>query len=270
MMTWSSTTSRAYLSAFLGADWSKALTFEATVTVGMDGRIHTGADAAAGPELVGGGSAAPAELTTQPPMAGPAPTASARVGVDPSARPAAGSGLWVDRSAATGTVPANTRATASAAGRRQWRRPLPALRRPRASSGTIDQASTKRKAQAITRLARIDVFVQNSSVVGPRSSTDRMATTMPNAIRATGPSGTVRGSGIMNNTNTRTSGEVTRTGQRSHPHSGATCQLATMQWSGTAASASAVSPANAAMNPSSRPRRRSSHAISSPPTIRTA
>src|SRR5437667_12710285 len=103
-MTRSSTTSRAHLSAFLGADWSKALTFEATVTVGMDGRIHTGADAAAGPELVGGGSAAPAELTTQPPMAGPAPTASARVGGDPDARPAAGAGLWVDRSATTGPV----------------------------------------------------------------------------------------------------------------------------------------------------------------------
>src|SRR5437879_11898710 len=131
------------------------------VTPVIDGRIHTCADAEAGPEVLGGGRAAAAEFETQPPMAGPAPTLSASVGVDPSARPAAGSGLWVDRSAATGTVPANTRAMASAAGRRQWRRPLPALRRPRASSRTIDQARTKPNPPAISRQARIDVLSQH-------------------------------------------------------------------------------------------------------------
>src|ERR1700730_11413068 len=265
----SSTTSCAILAAFPVVDLSKATTFGATLTVGIVGRIHTGAEAEAGPELLGGGGAAPAELETQPPMAGPAPTASASVGVDPSASPAAGSGLCVERSAATGRVPTNIRATASATGSRQLRRRLPALSLLRFSSGAKERASAKRRAQAITRLPRIAVFVQNSSVVGASSSTDRMATTMPNAILATGPSGTVCGSGIIKSPKTRSSGDVTRICQRSHPHIGATCQLATMQWSGTAANARAVKAANPAIKANSSPSNRSSHAINSPPTIRT-
>src|SRR2546430_9728084 len=109
------------------------------VTSGIDGRIHTCADAEAGPEVLGGGRAAAAELETQPPMAGPAPTLSARVGVDPSASPAAGSGLWVDRSAATGRVPTNSSATARAAGRRQPSRSRPALCHSRTSSGDTNR-----------------------------------------------------------------------------------------------------------------------------------
>src|SRR6202521_4188492 len=110
------TASWAIFAAFRGADWSNALTFDATVTVGIGGKIHSCADAEAGPEFPGGGRAAPAELETALPMAGPAPTVSASVGVAPSASPAAGSGLRVDRSAATGRVPTNSKARASAAG----------------------------------------------------------------------------------------------------------------------------------------------------------
>ena len=46
------------------------------------------------------------------------------------------------------------------------------------------------------------------------------------------PLGNGPGSGIMNSPKTSSSGDVTRTCQRSRPHMGATCQLATMQWSG--------------------------------------
>src|SRR5437868_15375327 len=130
------------------------------VTLGIGGRIHSCADAEAGPEPLGGGRAAAAELETQPPMAGPAPIVATRVGVDPSASPAAGSGLWVDRSAATGRVPTNSSATARAAGRRQPRRRRPALCRSRVSSGDRNRTSAKRRAQATTRLARIAVLVQ--------------------------------------------------------------------------------------------------------------
>src|SRR5436305_12171271 len=97
------------------------------VTSGIGGRIHSRADAEAGPEPLGGASAAAAELETQPPIAGPAPMVSARVGLDPSASPAAGSAVCADRSAATGRVPTKSRATASAAGKRQLRPLLPAL-----------------------------------------------------------------------------------------------------------------------------------------------
>src|ERR1700682_6725762 len=129
------------------------------VTVGIVGRIHSCADAEAGPEFGGGGRAVPAAVDTQPATAGPAPTVSFSVGVVPSASPAAGSGLWVDRSAATGRVPTNSSATASAAGRRQPRRRRPALGLSRASSGDRKRTSAKRIAQAMTRLARIAVLV---------------------------------------------------------------------------------------------------------------
>src|SRR6202165_6385641 len=98
----SSTTSCAHLSAFCGADLSKAITFGAMVTLGIVGRIHSCADAEAGPEFGGGGRAVPAAVDTQPATSGPAPTVSFSVGVVPSASPAAGSGLWGDRSAGAG------------------------------------------------------------------------------------------------------------------------------------------------------------------------
>ncbi len=115
----SSTMSFAILAAFRDADWSNATTFDAMFTMGIAGRIQSCAEAGAGPEFGGGGSAAAAELDTQRARSGPAPTLSPRVGVDPSASPAAGSGLCVERSAATGRTPVNTRATASATGRRK-------------------------------------------------------------------------------------------------------------------------------------------------------
>src|ERR1700682_65274 len=166
------------------------MTLGATVTVGIVGRRYSCADAEAGPEFRDGGRAAPAAVDTQLAMSGPAPTARGRVGVDPSASPAAGTGLWVERSAATGMVPTNSRPTVSAAGRRQLRRRRPARCRSRASSGDRNRARAKRRAHAITRLARIAVLVQNSSVVGPINRTARMATTRPNATRAPAPAGT--------------------------------------------------------------------------------
>src|ERR1700686_5812122 len=90
--------SRTMYCAILAADWgvmegSKDCTFEAMLTAGIGGRIHTRAEPETDPELLGGGRAADAELETQPAIAGPAPTDSATVGVEPSASPAAGSGL---------------------------------------------------------------------------------------------------------------------------------------------------------------------------------
>src|ERR1700719_1172445 len=140
------------------------MTLGARVTAGIVGRMYSWADAEAGPEFRGGGRAAPAAVDTQLAMSGPAPTVGGRVGVDPSASPAAGTGLWVERAAATGMVPTKSRPTASAAGRRQLRRRLPARCLSRASSGDRNCASAKRRAHAITRLARIVVLVQNSSV----------------------------------------------------------------------------------------------------------
>ena len=91
------------------------------------------------------------------------------------------------------------------------------------------------------------VLVQNSSVVGPRRTTERKATMTPKTNRPTWPSGTVRGSGIMKKAKINTSGEVTRTCHSCCPHIGVGYQLAIMQWSGTGSSASAVNAANAAM-----------------------
>jgi hypothetical protein len=81
----------------------------------------------------------------------------------------------------------------------------------------------------MTRLPRMAVFVQNSSDVGPRRSTASSATMIPKKTRDTWPSGTVRGSGIMNSAKIKISGDVIRTCQSSRPHIGVTCQLATMQ-----------------------------------------
>src|SRR6266849_6638137 len=177
-------------------------------------------------------------------------------------------------SADTGTAPANTAATASAAGTRQSLRAPSADsgRYSAASNGATKRASANRPAHAMTRLARMAVLVQYSRAVGPSSSTARRATTTPKTNLATGPSGTVwratttpktnlatgpsgtvLGSGIMNKAKIRISGDVTRIRQSSEPHMGVTCQLATMQWSGAPTSARATKTANAAMNPSSRP-----------------
>src|SRR5260370_16861042 len=69
-------------------DGSNELTFDATLGAGIDGRIHTRADAEAGPEFAGGGRAAPALLDAQPAIPGPAPTVSVIIDVQPSASPA--------------------------------------------------------------------------------------------------------------------------------------------------------------------------------------
>src|SRR5450759_1385388 len=162
-------------------------------------------------------------------------------GVEPSEIAAAGCGPWVDRSAAIGTHPTHNMATAKPTGTRQprWKK-SDASRTPSASSGARKRARANRSAQATTRLARIAVLVQNSSVVGPSSRTDNSATTAPNTIRETLPSGTVLGSDSMNRAKIKTSGEVTRICQSDLPHRGVRCQLATMQWSGTKARAKAT------------------------------
>src|ERR1700720_4857689 len=102
-------------------------------------------------------------------------------------------------SADTGTAPANTAAAANAAGTRQSFR-APSADKGRysaASNGATKRASANRPAHAMTRLARMAVLVQYSRAVGPSSSTARTATTTPKTTRATGPSGTGLGSGIM-------------------------------------------------------------------------
>src|ERR1700694_3109349 len=95
------------------------MTFEAMLTVGMGGRIHTRPETDPDPEFAGGGKAAAAERDTQAAMDAPEPTVSATVGVEPSVSPAAGSGLCVEISAATGMAPRQMTATARAAGTRQ-------------------------------------------------------------------------------------------------------------------------------------------------------
>ena len=206
------------------------MTFEAMLTVGMGGRIHTRPEPDPDPEFAGGGKAAAAELDTQPAMAGPDPTVSATVGVEPSVSPAAGSGLCVEISAATGMAPRQMTATARAAGTCQRKPPNIHGSAPSSDSkGARKLTSANRRAQAMTRLARIAVLVQNSSVVGPSSSTASAATKTPKTTRASGLAGTVLGSGTMNSAKIRISGDVARTCQRSRPHIGVTCQLATMQ-----------------------------------------
>src|SRR2546428_382603 len=69
----SSTVSWAILAATCELmDGSKELTFEATLGDGIDGRIHTRADAEAGPAFAGGGRAASALVDAQPAIPGPA------------------------------------------------------------------------------------------------------------------------------------------------------------------------------------------------------
>src|SRR5260370_11424463 len=81
----SSTVSWAILAATCELmDGSNELTFDATLGAGIDGRIHTRADAEAGPEFAGGGSAAPALVDAQPAIPGPAPTVRVMIGVEPS------------------------------------------------------------------------------------------------------------------------------------------------------------------------------------------
>src|ERR1700730_12561054 len=100
-------------------------------------------------------------------MAGPAPTLSATAGVEPSDSPAAGSGLRVERSADTGTAPMLTTATATAAGTYHRKPPNIHSRHSTSSNGARKAASPNFSPHAMTRLARIAVLVQNSSVVGP-------------------------------------------------------------------------------------------------------
>src|SRR6202140_2184698 len=118
----------------------------------------------------------------------------------------------------------------------------------------MNALSANRSEQAMTRLARIAVLVQNSSVVGPSRRTANSATITPKTMRATLPSGTVLGSGIMNRAKIRISGDVTRISQSDLPQRGDRCQLATIQWSGTGASAIATKMAKEAMKAISMPR----------------
>src|SRR5258708_13208909 len=174
----------------------KYVTFEAIATCGTAGRTHTGAGAERARRwgAGGGGRASPAEPVTQLPRPGPTPTISVMVGVVPSESPATGWGLWVERSEDTGTQATSRDETAMAAGTRQ-----PGIKNedaPYIESRREARKATraKRSAQANTRLARIAVLVQTSSVTGPRSNTPNMPPITPKTIRAPRPSGTVLGS----------------------------------------------------------------------------
>src|SRR5579872_2688870 len=243
----SRTAYRAILFAVSGViDESKAVTFAGRSTGGMGGGTQTRPVAGAGPELLGGGSAPAAAVEIQPATSGPLPTMSGTAGLDPSGSAGAGSGPCVERSAATGSAVTRSSVTPSTAGDVQPSRRTTSIG-PASSSPAVARISAKRPAHAITREARIAVLVQNSSVVGPMSSTERRPTAAPNTIRARGLSGTVLGSGTMNSAKTRTSGEVTRICHSWPPHIAVECQLATMQWSGTGESATARAAANAIM-----------------------
>src|SRR5712691_5504687 len=174
---------------------------------GIGGSNHTRADAEAGAVLPGGGNPAPAVAVTHSAGACPLPAVRPTFGKEPSGRSANGCGLRVDRSAATGRAPRLRRAIASAAGTCQ--RKLPNIQRspPPSTKGARNATSANRSAQAITRLARIAVLVQNSKEVGPSSSTASMATITPKTTLANWLSGTVLGSGIMNRANIKTSGD---------------------------------------------------------------
>ena len=140
---------------------------------------------------------------------------------------------------------------------------------PSATNGARKATSAKRRAQAMTRLPRIAVLVQNSSVVGPISSTASMATMTPKTTLATWPSGTVLGSGIMNRAKIRTSGEVTRIcPQIAAAHRGHDASWRPCSGPGAWDSATARNAANAIMKPNTRPSIFSSHAISRPPPTR--
>src|SRR5258708_34728236 len=131
----------------------------------------------------------------------------------------------------------------------------PGMKKPNSVLASLSEARkavrANRSAQARTRLARIAVFVQNSSVVGARSRTANRATITPKTIRATLPSGTVLGAGMMQRAKIRISGEVTRISHSGLPQSDERSQLATMQWSGTGASATATKIAKLAMKATS-------------------
>src|SRR5438270_1154706 len=233
----SSTTSWPILAALCGViDGSKAVTFAGMLTLGIGGSTQIRADTATGSGGPAGGSAAPAALVIQAARLGPELTLRTTVGEEPSGSSGAGWGLWVERLAATGrlSVKRRTRAMVATTGQNVRRRLTAGAPGSRCANARV---RAKRRAHAMTRLPRIAVLVQNSSVVGPSNTTASNATTTPNTILATGPSGTVLGSGIMNSAKISTSGEVKRTCQSSNPHMGVACQLATMQWSGMEASA---------------------------------
>ena len=97
-----------------------------------------------------------------------------------------------DDERAVGLAPAHERLDADDPGRLQ-----PDLR----LEDRLDLTGAKRMAQAMTRLERIAVLVQNSSVVGPRSNVASSATRTPKTALPTWPSGTVLGSGIMKKAN---------------------------------------------------------------------
>src|SRR5258708_34172936 len=102
----SSTVSCASLAAYCGVmPGLNAVTFEAMLGAGTAGRTHTRADPETGARFPTGGSAAEASLEIQSAVAGPLPTLSGTVGVEPSASPAAGCALGVPRSGAIATHP---------------------------------------------------------------------------------------------------------------------------------------------------------------------
>src|ERR1700752_5076564 len=93
---------------------SKDVTLAATTGAGIGGSIQTRAEPETGAELPAGGRELPAALVTHTRVAGPLPTVNVMVGVEPSASPATGAGLWVDSAAETGSTPAQRSARVTA------------------------------------------------------------------------------------------------------------------------------------------------------------
>src|SRR5581483_6450473 len=231
----SSTASCAiFAAAVCVIDGSNDVTLPGTETFGIGGSTHTRADAPNGEGLAPGpGRASAALVAIQCASAGPDPTVSDSVGSVPSDSSAAGCGLCVAASEAMGSAATRTSVASATAGARQPIPRSPVQNPAPASRGATSRINANRPAQAMTRLARMAVLVQNSSTVGPMSSADSSATPTPNTKRPTGPSGTVRGSGIMNRAKIITAGDVTRICHSCSEQSGVACDDATMQWSGT-------------------------------------
>src|SRR5690349_8478415 len=134
---------------------------------GIGGRFHTRPDAETGPDSPTGGRApAAAPVSQLATGCSDAPTLRVTVGVEPSARPAAGAGLCVERVADTGRDAVNTAVTARIVAVLHPRRANEGTSSP-TSNGARKRTSAKRIAHAMTRLARIAVLVQNSRAVGP-------------------------------------------------------------------------------------------------------
>ena len=164
---------------------SNAVTLAGTVTRGIEGSTHTLAEAAVEGVPGAGGRAAAADATVQDATSVLlAPIVSDSTGREPSGSSGAGTVLCSESSADSGSAVSSRRESPSAAGARTPSRRSASSHGPPSSSGATSRAIHQRPAHVKTRLARIAVLVQNSSTVGPMSTTDRKAVRTPKTTRA--------------------------------------------------------------------------------------